>query len=54
MKNLAAAEHSKHYLLAKNGLRTVYPNISHANMFEQADEILRHIESIYDVLSDSK
>jgi hypothetical protein len=46
MRDLAAAEHSLHVLLAYNGARTVYPRISHTIMFSKTDDIVRNIFEI--------
>jgi len=50
MKDMAAAEHAVHALLAKNGFRTVYPKISHGTIFGKTLEIVAHVEAISDIL----
>lgn len=50
MKDLAAAEHAIHALLAKNGYRSVYPNINHGSIFGKTEEIVNHVERIYEIL----
>lgn len=50
MRNLAAAEHAKHQLLARNGARTCYPKIAHTAMFGKTDDIVRNIIEIGDLL----
>lgn len=46
MKDLAAAEHSVHTLLALDGYRTVYPRVSHSVMFSKTNDIARNIQEI--------
>lgn len=46
MRNLSAAEHAKHALLARNGARTIYPNLTHTVVFSKTDDIVRHIQEI--------
>lgn len=50
MRQMAAAEHAQHVLLAANGYRTVYPRITHAKMFGETDDIVRHVLEIADGL----
>jgi len=40
MKDLSAAEHTIHWMLAKNGCRTVYPHLNHMQMAAQTKEIV--------------
>lgn len=47
MKDLAAAEHTMHWHLARTGRRTIYPKLSHMQIFAQTDEIIRHVDEIY-------
>jgi hypothetical protein len=51
MKNLAAAEHTVHWRLARSGRRTIYPKLSHMHIFAQTREIIRHVDEIYEELS---
>jgi hypothetical protein len=51
MKNLAAAEHTVHWRLARSGRRTVYPRLSHMHIFAQTVEITQHVDEIYEELS---
>lgn len=48
MRDLAGAEHSLHWLLAKDGARTVYPKLTHADAFAQTKEILQMTQEIAD------
>jgi hypothetical protein len=50
MRNMAAAEHALHTLLAYDGARTVYPKITHTVMFSKTDDIVRNIVEIAHVL----
>lgn len=46
MRDLAAAEHAQHVLLAGNGYRTAYPRVSHNIMFSKTDDIVRYMHEI--------
>lgn len=50
MRNLAAAEHALHVVLAYDGARTAYPRITHTVMFSKTDDIVRNIVEIANVL----
>lgn len=54
MKNLAAAEHAVHALLAFDGKRSVYPKIAHTAMFSKTEDIVRNIQEIATVLEQSR
>jgi pimeloyl-ACP methyl ester carboxylesterase len=54
MKDYAAIEHAMHALLAKNGSRTVYPHLSHMQMFSQCQEIVKYTIEIADALANEK
>lgn len=51
MRDLAAAEHAVHRLLAADGFRTAYPRITHTVMFSKTDDIVRNIQEIANVLN---
>lgn len=50
MKDLAAAEHAKHALLALNGARTVYPKVHHGLIFSLTGEVVRHMLEVAKVV----
>ncbi len=50
MRDMAAAEHAKHALLARNGARTNYPRLTHTVVFSKTDDIVRNIQEIGFVL----
>ena len=51
MRDLAAAEHTLHARLAKNGKRTVYPKQTHNRMFLMTGEIMDQLDEIMTQLS---
>ena len=51
MRDLAAAEHSVHWLLAKDGARTVYPKLAHTSGFAQVKEAVKYVQQIADRLA---
>jgi hypothetical protein len=46
MRDMAAAEHAKHALLALDGGRTNYPRLTHTVVFSKTDDIVRNIQEI--------
>jgi hypothetical protein len=54
MRDLAAAEHAVHRLLAADGFRTAYPRITHTVMFSKTDDIVRNIQEIANVLNEKQ
>ncbi len=46
MRDMAAAEHAKHALLAWDGARTNYPTLTHTVVFSKTDDIVRNIQEI--------
>lgn len=51
MRDLAAAEHAKHTLCARDGKRTVYPHITHTAMFTKTGEIVDNMVEIAEILT---
>jgi hypothetical protein len=50
MRDMAAAEHAIHALCARDGARSVYPQLTHTVMFTKTSEIVKKMIEIGDAL----